>query len=303
MPIHLPALSRRKFLTRSAMAGAGLLLAPELLAAKRDENSWVLFSDIHIAADRSLKAREINMTDNFTTAVKQATELSTRPAGAIISGDCAFNTGEVGDYANLADLLKPLRKAGVPVHVMVGNHDEREHFWSGLKEAKAAKRPLKDRHATILKTPRANWFLLDTLDKTKSTPGKLGEAQCAWLTKALDANPDKPAIVVAHHNLDDNSFDGFKGALLDTEALLGIIRPRKQVKAYVYGHTHRWHVHQDSSGIHMINLPPTAYIFNAGLPQGWVHVNLEKEGAKFELRCLDQASKMNGQTANLQWRA
>jgi Icc protein len=304
MPIHLPAFSRRKFLTRSALATAGLLGGPSVFAApKRDENSWVLFSDIHIAADSAAVARGTNMSHNFSAAVTEATELAVRPAGVIISGDCAFDSGQVADYATLTNLLKPLRKAGYPVHVMVGNHDQREHFWGALKEAKAAKRPLKDRHATILKTPRVNWFLLDSLDKTKSTPGMLGAAQCEWLKQALDANPDKPAIVVCHHNLNDGSFDGFKGSLLDTKELLEIIRPRRQVKAYVYGHTHRWHVHQDESGIHMINLPPTAYIFKEGEPQGWVHVNLEKDGAKFELRCLDKAHKENGKINDLKWRA
>ncbi|MDB6026939.1 MAG: Metallophosphoesterase [Verrucomicrobiales bacterium] len=304
MPIHLPAISRRKFLTRSALATAGLLVAPNLFSApKRDENSWVLFSDIHIAANRAEVARGINMTDNFAAAVKEAIELPKRAAGVIISGDCAFNTGEITDYATLTDLLAPLRKAGLPVNVMVGNHDEREHFWGALKEAKAAKRPVKDRHATIIKTARANWFLLDSLDKTKSTPGMLGEAQCEWLKKALDANADKPAIVVGHHNLDDGSFTGFKGALLDTKALQEIIRPRKQVKVYIHGHTHRWHVHQDESGIHMINLPPTAYIFKEGDPQGWVQMNLEKEGAKLELRCLEKTHPSHGQVVDLKWRA
>ena len=304
MPIHLPALSRRKFLKQSALASAALLATPSLFSApKRDENSWVFFSDIHVAADRTKMARGINMTDNFSAAVKAATDLPNRPAGVIISGDCAFDNGEIADYATLTELLNPLRKAGFPVHVMVGNHDNREHFWGALKEAKAAKRPLKDRHATILKTKYANWFLLDSLDKTKSTPGIYGEAQREWLKKALDANPDKPAIVVGHHNLDDGSFTGFKGALIDTKEFQEIIRPRKQVKLYIYGHTHRWNVHQDESGIHMINMPPTAYIFQEGLPQGWVQMHLEKDGARVQLNCLDKNHKNNGQVSELKWRA
>src|SRR5205823_6092871 len=115
-----------------------------------------------------------------------------------------------------------------------------------------------ERHASILKTKRANFFMLDTLDKTKSTPGLLGETQREWLKKSLDANADKPAIIIAHHNPDDGSFIG---SLIDTKELFEILRPRKQVKAYFFGHTHNWNVRQDDSGIHLINLPPTAYIF------------------------------------------
>ncbi len=303
MPIHLPPISRRSFLKSSALATAAAAVAPNLLAASHDEDSWIFFSDIHIAANREAAARGTTMAKNFQAAVEEATKLPKRAAGVIISGDCAFDSGQVADYATLTELLNPLRKAGLPVNVMVGNHDQREHFWGALKEAKAAKRPLKDRHATIVKTKRANFFLLDSLEKTKSTPGLLGDAQREWLKKALDANADKPAIVVNHHNLDDGSYPEFKGALIDTKELFEIIRPRKQVKAFVYGHTHRWHVHQDESGIHMVNLPPTAYVFKPEHPQGWVHAKLEEGGAKFELSCVDKAHKDHGQVADLKWRA
>jgi len=66
----------------------------------------------------------------------------------------------------------------------------------------------------------------------------------------LDANSKKPALVLVHHN------PGLTGnlGLKDTAAFLEIIRPRRQVKAYIYGHTHTWRVEKDSSGIHLINL-------------------------------------------------
>ena len=62
----------------------------------------------------------------------------------------------------------------------------------------------------------------------------------------------------------------------DTVALFEVIRPRKQVKAYIYGHTHTWKVEQDDSGLHLINLPPVAYIFHEGDPSGWVRMMLRK---------------------------
>ena len=63
MPIHLPSISRREFLRRSLMAGAGLALSPSLLAAARrvDANSWALLADIHIAADGA--GRRGNVSD------------------------------------------------------------------------------------------------------------------------------------------------------------------------------------------------------------------------------------------------
>ena len=90
--------------------------------------------------------------------------------------------------------------------------------------------------------------------------------------------------------------------LKDTIPFLEVIRPRNQVKAYIFGHTHHWSVEQDSSGIHFINLPPVSYVFREGEPSGWVRATLNKSGMKLELRCVDQYHKAHGQTFDLAWR-
>jgi 3',5'-cyclic-AMP phosphodiesterase len=302
MPIYLPAISRRQFLVRSLAGGAALALSPGLLAAAKrtDPDSWALLSDLHLAADRSLVAREINMTDHFTTVSREVLALPKCPAGVFITGDCAYNSGQVKDYALVAELLQPIRAAQMPVHLALGNHDNRERFWEALQDEKTAPRPLADRQVALVRTPRANWFVLDSLEKTLSTPGSLGKEQLDWLAGALDANPDKPALVLVHHN--PGTIASVSG-LTDTEALFAVIRPRKQVKAYVFGHTHVWHVDKDISGIHLVNLPPVAYVFKPGEPAGWVHATLERNGMRLELRCVDPAHKSHGQIAKLQWRA
>jgi len=301
MPIHLQAVSRRRFLLRTLTGGAALALSPSLLAAAKraDPNAWALLADPHLAADRGLVVRGSNMTDHFTTVSSELLALPKRPAGVFVLGDCAYNSGQVGDYALVADLLEPIRAAQMPVHLALGNHDNRERFWDAFQAEKAAHRPLADRQVALLRTPRANWFILDSLETTLSTPGLLGKEQLGWLANTLDANPGQPALVLIHHN------PGLSGniGLKDTTALFEIIRPRKQVKAYIYGHTHAWNVGQDESGIHLINLPPVGYVFTPGLPVGWVHATLERKGIQLELRCVDHTHKSHGQVAKLEWRA
>src|SRR5262249_50762419 len=152
---------------------------PELLAdAKRaDEHCWALLSDIHLAADRSLVARGINMTDHFTSVSTELLGLSKRPAGVIITGDCAYNSGESADYAVVGDLLEPLRAGQLPLHLALGNHDNRERFWDVLSREKAAPTSLRERQVALVPAARANWFILDSLEKTLSTPGLLGPEQ------------------------------------------------------------------------------------------------------------------------------
>jgi 3',5'-cyclic-AMP phosphodiesterase len=302
MPIHLPAISRRQFLVRSLAGSAALAINPSLLAAAKraDPNSWAFLSDIHIAADPTLVARKINMTDHFAQVSRELLALPTRPAGVFVTGDCAYNSGQVADYAHLTDLLAPIRGDQMPVHIALGNHDNRERFWQALQDEKAAKRPLADKQVALLQTPRANWFVLDSLEETTATPGALGQEQLDWLAGALDANRGKPVLVLAHHN--PGTMANVAG-LKDTKALFEIIRPRKQVKAYLFGHTHVWHVEQDTSGIHLITLPPVAYIFREGDPAGWVHATLKRNGIRLELRCVDPAHKSHGQVVKLRWRA
>ena len=276
------------------------MLSPPLYAAARktDKNCWALFSDTHIAANRAQNDRHTNMAANLTAVTNDLLSLPELPAGVFVTGDCAWNRGEAGDYVTLTRLLEPVLHAAVPVHLLLGNHDQREHFWSVL--GNSPRRPLAGRQTALRKTGRVNWFMLDSLNQTLATPGLLGAAQLNWLTKALDANPRMPAVILVHHNLDTRETTI---GLEDTDELLQVIRPRPQVKACVFGHTHHWSVTQDASGIHLVNLPPTAYIFSAGEPSGWVRANVETDGMKLELRCVDQTRKDHGQVVKLAWRS
>jgi predicted phosphodiesterase len=149
--------------------------------------------------------------------------------------------------------------------------------------------------------------MLDSLDVTTKTPGLIGKAQLNWLAKQLDARADKPAIVFVHHDPDLRTAEQKKDAkkkvsgLIDTQAFFDAILPRKQVKAYVFGHTHDWH-YLKRDDVHFINLPPTAWLFKAGRPRGWVDLNLTDAGATFELRSLDPKHPQHGQKLDLKWR-
>lgn len=304
MPIHLPPLTRRNFLKRSLLAGAGLTAAPSLWAAspRTNPDSWVFFSDTHIAAEPDKVARGINMSEHLQSAAREVLALPERPTALFLTGDCAFNSGGADDYIQFARLLQPLREGGFPLHLTLGNHDNRERFWSSLPPRDAARKVVKDRQAALIKSPKVNWYMLDSLETTLQTPGLVGPEQLQWLAKSLDANPQRPAIVMVHHQPGSAAKDA-GGGLKDTPALLEILRPRRQVKAWVFGHTHTWVHREDESGLHFVNLPPVAYVFHEGDPSGWVHVTMRKDGADFQLNCLDHGHKQHRETLNLKWRS
>jgi Icc protein len=301
MPVTLPQLSRRAFLKRAALAGAATTLAPYSHAGwfgkSRDKHTFVFFSDSHIAADAREVHNHANMADNFAGCVRELVEWPVKPAAVIVNGDLAYNHGMPEDYATFGTLLHPVR-ALAPVHLSLGNHDDRNHFWQAFPQDAARLDSVPQKQATFFASENANWFLLDSLDVTAETPGDLGPAQLRWLSRQLAAHTDKPAIVVCHHPFDITGLLGLRDSL----ALEDILVRNRQVKAFIFGHTHNWNMAQHPSGVHLINLPQTAYPFQLGRPSGWVRTTLARDGMEIELRCLDHKHPEHGQVANLKWR-
>lgn len=305
MPIHLPPLNRREFLIGGAASAAGVLTVGMSAAAesRHDPHRFALLSDVHVAANPAAMERGVNMTDNLRRVVGEVAALDVPPAAAFVNGDCAYHLGLKEDYHQVARLLDPLRKAGLPLHLGMGNHDDRKRFAAALSEYRPESRPVEGRIVDIIPARRANWFLVDSLKETNHTPGELGQAQIDWLAKALDAHADKPAIILCHHNPDLIQFLSLlaKG-LIDTPALFDVLVPRKHVKALIFGHTHAWFVGR-YKGIQMVNLPPTSYLFQPNRPNGWVLATLKDDGMQLVLHALDKHHPENGTTVDLKWRA
>jgi len=241
------------------------------------------------------------MADNLHRVADQLRAVSPRPAGVLVNGDCALNSGLAGDYAMLAGLLEPLWTADLPVHLGLGNHDDRAVFRQALAARLTDSRPLESRQVTVIESPKANWFVLDSLMAVNKTPGRLGSEQLAWLAGALDQRSDKPALVIAHHNPVFGQPARNLG-LQDTKELFELLVPRKQVKTFIFGHTHHWSVERHE-GIHLVNLPPVAYLFQKGDPNGWVEAQLADDAMTLQLHALNTRHPANGQKLNLSWRA
>ena len=302
MPVTLPQLTRREFLKRAALAGAAVALAPQahagLFGKSRDNHTFAFFSDTHIAGDPAQTYYNVNMADHLAACARELAAWPVKPAAVIVNGDLAFLFGKPDDYATFGRVIEPVR-ALAPVHLSLGNHDERENFWRAFPHDAAKLKSVRQRQAAVFAGDRANWFLLDSLDVTDKTPGELGAVQLGWLARELDARLHKPAVVVVHHN---PQFPKPTTGLLDSAALMETLAPRRQVKALIFGHTHDWHIAQHESGVHFINLPPTGYVFKEGRPSGWVRATLARDGAEFELRSLDPQHPEHAQVKQLKWR-
>ncbi|TDU81056.1 3',5'-cyclic AMP phosphodiesterase CpdA [Prosthecobacter fusiformis] len=302
MPISLPALTRRQWIQGSLAA----MLTPtwaEAADKQAPNETWALFSDTHILADPKAEARGVIMADNLTRCANQVLKLASKPYGVLVNGDCAFLKGEQPDYATFIGLIQPLREAGIPVHCTLGNHDDRKNF-TGAMTTVQDPRPVEGRHVSVFSSATMNWVLLDTLDQVNKTPGLLGDLQLGWLDRTLASLPAKPTVVMAHHNPQQPlTAEGQKHTgMMDSEALFKVLAKHKRVKAFVYGHTHNWsHTRDEVTGIHLINLPPVAYVFGPDRPNGWVIARASAEKLEFELRALNPAHAQHGEKVEVLW--
>jgi Icc protein len=300
MPVTLP-LTRRSFLTRTAVfAGFGFAYHARGGASTGGESDRViLLSDTHISGDPERELRGAKMSKNFTGVIAEIKAgLAVRSAAALcITGDLALNEGLESDYMEVKRLLEPLKESGLPQHLLMGNHDHRGHCSGILGPYQPQGVTLAPHVASKISLARVNLFLLDSLISTNHTPGEIGAAQIAWLEKELGADAAKPAVLLFHHNL---RFDDPKNALTDTEALFAVMKKHPQLKAAFFGHSHRWEL-VEKEGKHLVNLPPTAYVFKEGLPNGWVDAEFHADRVELTLHTIDKNHPLSGSRQILKW--
>jgi 3',5'-cyclic AMP phosphodiesterase CpdA len=305
VPITLPPISRRRFLQGAIATGGALALGTRFSFASEarpvDPNRLALLSDTHISPDKKyLHKTGIKVWDQFQQVMRDVLEQEQRPAGLLVNGDCALDHGTAGAYATFSEGLEAVRTAGIPVHLGLGNHDARVDFAKAFPTDDVRVKDMTDHTVSVVRLPHLDWYILDSLVKTKHTPGALGAAQLAWLAKSLDASTDRPAVLMMHHQPDTRPIEKNNG-LTDTAQLLELIQPRKQVKAVLFGHTHIWK-HYEQEGVHFVNLPTTAYVFDPKQPAGWVDAETSARGMKLQLHAITPSHPADKQVLDLAWR-
>ena len=303
MPISLyPTISRRHFvrttLAASAAGALGACSSPQRASQGTDAAAsarWAFVSDTHVPKDPTNEYRGFRPYDNFQSVVGPLREA--RPEGIVITGDIARLEGFEGDYANVRRLIQPLRSTA-PIHMCLGNHDNRENFLKALENTPDVRQPVDGKFVNVVDTDSGvRLILLDSLMYVNRVAGLLGKNQRTWLADYLSRSDSCPTILFFHHTLADGD-----GDLLDVDRLFAIVKPHKKVKAFMYGHSH---VHQFATqdGIHLINLPATGYNFNDNDPVGWVEANLTRDGADLTLRAFAGNTANDRKTTSLAWRA
>jgi Icc protein len=166
----------------------------------------------------------------LTRAVAAVLALRPAPQAVIVTGDIA-DGAQPREYERVRELLAPLP---MPVHLLAGNHDDRdalrEHFGPDGAPGEL-----------LQYTARCGDLRIVACDTT--LPGRDdGRVRVGWLEAQLDAEPDAPTIVAMHHvplAIGLPVLDGIGVPDADASALAALLARSPQVRRVVAGHVHR----------------------------------------------------------------
>jgi Icc protein len=192
-------------------------------------------TDLHVrsAGASGENESEINMLTDRACRVVAA--FNPRPDVVIITGDLT-ERGLEAEYANLAAMLG--RTLSMPVYVIPGNHDRRDHLRAGLGHLRGVTSDTNFVQYAVEHYP-VRLVMLDTL-VPGANHGELSGAQLDWLDRTLAAQPSKPTLVGMHHPPFATGLPHMdKISLLNAAAFRTVIARHRQVERIICGHHHR----------------------------------------------------------------
>src|SRR5262249_57224100 len=162
-------------------------------AAGTDPHRIAFLSDPHIDEKADATDRDCKMADRLKQVAAEVAKLDPKPAAVIVDGDLAHKTGTAAQYELFAKLIEPVREAGLPLHLALGNHDNFTRFAEALAKLRPADKPVEGKQVVVVELEQANLFVLDSFDPKNAVGGLLGEAQLKWLAQAPGERKATPA--------------------------------------------------------------------------------------------------------------
>ena len=187
-------------------------------------------TDLHIASDGEKRAHN---ESRLREALESIHALKPRPLAILATGDLTDH-GFPEEYEELKQIL---RRAEIPVHFGIGNHDNRANFREAFFQTPV------DEHGFVqyaFDIDALRIVMCDTMESGREG-GAFCERRASWLEQALSAAPDKPTIVAFHH---PPIVSGISWMDPDPDAewisrLAAALKRQMQVKALICGHVHR----------------------------------------------------------------
>lgn len=196
----------------------------------------IVLTDIHMAV--SPRAGRPNPLARLTAALAHIATHNGDADRVIVTGDLTHE----GDAASYEQLREALNGFTLPVHLMIGNHDNRETFQSVFPQVPRDPNGFVQQ---VVDLPERRLILLDTLfappyDYPASHAGVLCDRRMEWLEDRLSERADTPCLLFMHHHPHEIGFPSMDSIrLTNGETFYARITDHANVQHIICGHIHR----------------------------------------------------------------
>lgn len=151
-------------------------------------------SDTHFVADNELLHGAVDSDANLARLFERLERAGQRPEALVFTGDLA-DAGDPQAYARLRAIVEPAaEKIGAEVIWVMGNHDNRETFRSGLLDAE----PTQESVDAVYDLDGLRLIVLDS-----TVPGhhhgEITDEQLVWLREVLAEPAPHGSLLALHH--------------------------------------------------------------------------------------------------------
>ncbi|MEO0801812.1 MAG: phosphodiesterase [Cyanobacteria bacterium J06642_2] len=191
-------------------------------------------SDLHVQAEGDRAYGVVDTNALVKKAIAHLNHLSPRPDCVVATGDLVHR-GTVAEYEQLKSLLFDLE---IPIYLLPGNHDRREHLRQVFDDCDYWPESEDYLHYAV-ETSELRLLMLDTVVPGEGG-GELDEARLTWLQLQLERDGDRPVIIFMHHPPFDTGI-----VMMDRIGLKGrdrfaeVVARHPQVERVACGHLHR----------------------------------------------------------------
>lgn len=190
---------------------------------------FVVMSDLHV-----MPLGELSMTLDTGTRLEQAVDAVIARYGdadfCVLAGDLA-DLGQPSAYERLKAIIARLP---IPVHITLGNHDDRAAFLTVFGDSYVAETGKVDK---VIDVNGYRMILLDSSEPGR-VDGVLEANQIDWLRARLAEAADRPVIVILHHNANALHINSDDIRILEPGAFINALKTHPDIRQVIAGHVH-----------------------------------------------------------------
>lgn len=190
---------------------------------------FVVMSDLHLVPEG-----ELSMTLDTAARLEQAVDAVVSRYGdadfCVLAGDLA-DLGQRAAYERLQTIVARLP---IPVHITLGNHDDRPTFLEVFGAEFAGETGNVDK---VIDVKGYRVILLDSSEPGR-VDGVLTIEQIDWLRARLAEAADRPVIVILHHNANALHIASDTIRMLEPDPFIAALKTHPDIRQVIAGHVH-----------------------------------------------------------------